>query len=57
MLPPAGVIALAFTGLYLVEAGYFTGLLFAAEEIRGKDYKSEPPPPRCRPCSGTACRA
>jgi hypothetical protein len=35
-----GYILLAFTGLYLIEAGYFTGMLFASEEIRGTDYRS-----------------
>lgn len=35
----AGYILLAFTVLYAFEAGYFTGMLFAAEDIRGYDYR------------------
>ena len=36
----AGLILLAFLALYLIEAGYFTGLLFAAKRIRGTFYRS-----------------
>lgn len=35
-----GKIMGAFLILYLIEAGYFTGLLFAAKKIRGDQYKS-----------------
>lgn len=40
-LPPAGYIFAAFLVLYAAEAGYFTGMLFAAKRIRGHTYMSE----------------
>jgi hypothetical protein len=35
-----GKILAAFLALYLFESGFFTGLLFAAKDIRGEQYRS-----------------
>jgi hypothetical protein len=37
----AGYIMLAFLGLYIIEGGYFTGLLFISKAIRGENFSSE----------------
>lgn len=42
MLRDAGFILLAFLGLYAIEAGYFSGMLFASKRIRGQNYRALP---------------